>query len=284
MIAGRSRPWRIVITPYLNARAFVHHGAPAGAELVALPPREAVSVIARGAAVAGIVPVGALGEIAHEVELLGEYGIACPGPSQSVLLFSRVPFDALDERMCLRLSTESRSSVRLLQVLLAWRGGGMPRAAAAHEASDGELVIGDAALLRAATPDPARPYVVDLAERWQALTSLPMVFARWVVRRDAPGALRASLLAWLAAYARAEPTLLARAARLDGARAGLDAHRARDYLAGIRTVLGAAELRGQQRYLDALATAERRDVVATAMPMPCHGTSPVPRAPTAVHP
>ena len=248
--------FRLVITPYLNTRAFVHHGAPAGGELVALPPREAGPAIAAGHAVAGVVPVGALAEFVDEVELLGHYGIACPGAAQSVLFFSRAPFDALDERSRIRLSVDSRSSVRLLHLLLAWRGGGMPQRAGPNETIDGELVIGDAALLRAAATTAPLTHVVDLAERWHAVTGLPMVFARWVIRRDAPVALRTCLLDWLAAFARDESRLLDAAAMLDGARVGLDTRRARRYLAGIRTVLGVAELRGQQRYLDEL---ERRD-------------------------
>lgn len=249
-------PFRVVITPYLNTRAFVHHGAPSGGELIALAPRVAGPAIAAGDAIAGVVPVGALVDVEDEVELLGHYGIACPGASQSVLFFSREPFDTLDESARLKLTSESRSSVRLLHLLLSWRGRGMPRRAGPADTIDGELVIGDAALLRADAPHPVFPHVVDLAERWHTLTGLPMVFARWVVRRDVSAARRAQLLDWLGAFGRDEARLLERAALLDGARAGLDAAHARRYLAGIRSVLGVAELRGQQRYLDEL---ERHD-------------------------
>lgn len=252
-MAAMPPPFRLIITPYLNTRAFVHHGAPAGGELVALPPRQAGPAIARGNAIAGIVPVGALDEFDDELELLGHYGIACPGAARSVLFFSGPPFEALDGDARLRLTSESRSSVRLLYLLLAARGRGMPRRAGPQDAIDGELVIGDSALLRAGRANETLPHVVDLAERWRAMTGLPMVFARWVVRRDAPSALRARLLDWLAAYARDEARLRERAAIHDGARAGLDPQRARAYLAGIRTVLGTNELRGQRRYLDELA-------------------------------
>lgn len=257
---------RLVITPYLNTRAFVHHGAPSGGELLALPPRDAGPAIAGGRAVAGIVPVGALCEFDDEVELLGNYGIACPGAAQSVLFFSRIPFEELDADARLRLTGESRSSVRLLYLLLAARGRGMPRRAGPRDAIDGELVIGDAALLRAARRHQVLPHVVDLAARWRATTGLPMVFARWVIRRDATSALRVRLLDWLADFAREEAGLRERAAELDGARAGLDAACARRYLEGIRLVLGADELRGQQRYLDELARHARVDFAPAAHP------------------
>ena len=272
---------RLVITPYLNTRAFVHHGAPAGCALLALPPRDAGPAILAGRAQAGIVPVGALGELGRQVELLGDYGIACAGPSLSVLFFSRVPFDALDGQSRIALSADSRSSVRLLYLLLAWRGGALPGVAAPGEPVDGELVIGDAALRRA--PHLAHyPHVTDLAERWHHLQGLPMVFARWVIRRDATPALRERLLAWLAAYARTESTLLDRAAATDAARAGLTPDAARAYLRGIRTVLDASDLRGQQRYLNELARHDWPDFAPATRRLPL----PVPRsgAGTNAHP
>ncbi len=268
-------PVRLVITPYLNTRAFVHHGAPADCELLALPPREAGPAIVGGRAQAGIVPVGALGELGRQVDLLGDYGIACAGPSLSVLFFSRVPFDELDGHSRIALTPDSRSSVRLLYLLLAWRGRAMPTVATAGDTPDGELVIGDAALRRAPRLA-AYPYVIDLAERWHRLQGLPMVFARWVIRRDAAPALRARLLAWLAAYAQAESRLLDGAAAADAGRAGLAPGAARAYLNGIRTVLEAADLRGQQRYLDELARFDWPDFTLVAR----HRPHPTPHAGT----
>jgi chorismate dehydratase len=243
----------LLITPYLNTRAFVHHGAPAGCELRALPPRDAVQAILRGEAVAGVVPVGGLAELGAQVELLGNYGIACPGAAQSVLFFSRRPFERLDAEARIGLTRDSISSVRLLYLLLAARPGtrGLPRPAVLRDVLDGELIIGDAALC--ARPQTAYPYVIDLAERWVTQQGLPMVFARWVIQRNAPSALRAQLQWWLADFAANEAQLLDRTAAADHARTGLDASAARIYLRGIRTALGPDDLRGQQRYLAELA-------------------------------
>ena len=252
----------IAITPYLNMRAFVHHGAPAGCELVPLAPREAGPAIASGRIPAGVVPVGALSELGRQVELLGDYGIACPGPSRSVLFFSHRPFDELDEHSVIGVTRESRSSVRLLYLLLAYRGRALPRLAAPGEALDGELVIGDAALRRVRERE--YPHVVDLAERWQQHHGLPMVFARWVVNRHAPRALRARLQLWLSAFAMHEAALLERAAAADYAMAGLDPASARDYLAGIRSVLKAEDLRGQALYLSELARHDWPDFPCSA--------------------
>ena len=252
----------IAITPYLNMRAFVHHGAPAGCELVPIAPRDAGPAIASGRMPAGVVPVGALSELGRQVELLGNYGIACPGPSRSVLFFSHRPFDELDGQAAIGITRESRSSVRLLYLLLAYRGRALPRLASAGEPLDGELVIGDAALRRARVRD--YPHVVDLAERWQQQHGLPMVFARWVVNRQAPRALRARLQLWLSAFAMNEPALLDCTAAADAALAGLDPTTARDYLAGIRSVLEPEDLRGQALYLAEFARHDWPDFPCTA--------------------
>lgn len=243
----------LVITPYLNSRAFVHHGAPRGCRLQALAPKLAVPAIIHGDALAAIVPVAALGMLAGYADLLGSYGIACPGPARSVLLLSRQPFAEIDAGTRIALSADSMSSVRLLFLLLRARSpsAGMPRIVPADGPVDAELVIGDAALKRGASS--AYPYVVDLATAWQARHGLPMVFARWVIQNDATAARRAELCAWLDDFAATQDSLYARTALVDHARADLDAHTALHYLAGIRIALGDAELRGQQRYEEELA-------------------------------
>jgi len=244
-------PATILITPYLNARAFVHHGPPPGCRLRALAPREAGPAILRGEALAGLVPVGGLAELGTRVELLGDYGISCPGPSQSVLFCSRRPFAALDATTTVRLSPDSMSSVRLLYLLLSYRGGELPRFVTGTGEVDGELVIGDAALRMAR--EARYPHVIDLAECWQRQHGLPMVFARWVIDRRATRAQRAQLAWWLRAYAARAPALLDRAAAEYHAAAGLPVSDARRYLDGIRTSLRAEDLAGQARYQAELA-------------------------------
>jgi chorismate dehydratase len=240
---------RLLITPYLNTRAFVHYGAPAGCDLQALAPREAIAAITNGSALGGVVPVGGLRQIDHLVNYIGAYGIGCAGPVDSVMFFSHHPFDAFDRHSTIRLTTESMTSVRLLYLLFAYRNGGtgeLPVAVPQGIPADGELVIGDRALhMRNAGQ---YPYVVDLSDAWFQYHRLPMVFARWVIRKDAPSAMRATILAWLAEFAVQEPELLDQTARLDGAQAGLNESAARHYLDRIRTVLRTEDLRGQRIY------------------------------------
>lgn len=251
----------LIITPYLNTRAFVHHGPAPGCRLATLAPRLAVPAIIHGDALAAIVPVAALGLVAAHADLLGDFGIACPGAAQSVLLFSRVPFAAIDTTTRVMLSADSMSSVRLLFLLLRARPGPLrlPQVVEPGSASDAELVIGDAALRRQAGRHAPNDYphgyahVLDLAAAWRARHGLPMVFARWVVQNDTPPARRAELLGWLAAFAADQERLYALTAARDHARAGLTADDALAYLQGIRIALGAEDLAGQRRYEDELS-------------------------------
>lgn len=246
-------PPRVLITPYLNTRAFVHHGAPPGCRLEACAPKDAVARMRTGRALAAVVPVGGLAHLADVVELIGNYGIACRALSRSVLLFSREPFAALGTHTRLALSRDSMSSVRLLLLLLCARPGPLrlPTLVAPDDAPDAELVIGDAALVRAQRCDGAQ--LTDLATQWFLTHGRPMVFARWVVQRDAGASARASLHAWLDTYARREPALHTLTAARDHARAGLDAPAAHAYLAGIHSVLDADALAGQAIYERQLA-------------------------------
>lgn len=247
------RPHRLIITPYLNSRAFVHHGPPGMFRFLPLTPREAVPAILSGKAIAGLVPVGGLAALSFEVDLLGEYGIASPGPAQSVLLHSRIPFAALGSAHSIRLSPDSMSSVRLLYLLLSARAEhvGLPHPAPEGSDADAELVIGDRALRH---HDAARwAHTVDLAGLWAARQGLPMVFARWVIHKRASTAMRAHLMWWLAAYAKREEALRAQTAALDHTMVGLDPAGAARYLAGLRHVLTPEDIAGQARYEEALA-------------------------------
>ena len=121
--------------------------------------------------------------------LLPELSISAVGQVKSVFLFSRVPVEELGGAP-IGLSSESDTSVNLLKVLLARKYGHqnsferttLPfREALSHY--PGLLLIGDAALKAAADADGF--YCYDLGEEWHSFTSLPFVFALWIVRMDA---------------------------------------------------------------------------------------------------
>ncbi len=121
-------------------------------------------------------------------KIMPELSISSIGAVASVLLFSRVPIDQLDNRKIL-LSSESATSVNLLKILLAKRFScsctyEVTRAGSTCMDGDSSaiLLIGDSALRRSLEkPD---VFVYDLGELWHTWTGLPFVFALWLCRNE----------------------------------------------------------------------------------------------------
>ncbi|MCM2265772.1 MAG: menaquinone biosynthesis protein [Desulfuromonadales bacterium] len=123
--------------------------------------------------------------------LLPGLSISSRGPVRSVLLFSRLPLDAV-AREEIALTAESATSVNLLQVLLKefcdakemiCSVPGVP-VEEIVAAGGSALLIGDRAL-RTAGSVPRGMMTYDLGELWYRFTGLPFVFALWIVRRRA---------------------------------------------------------------------------------------------------
>jgi chorismate dehydratase len=121
--------------------------------------------------------------------LLPGLSISSIGAVKSVLLFSRLPIDRLDNH-AIGLTTESDTSVNLLKIILN-KGYGFVNdfrrtTLPLHEAIrsfSALLLIGDAALKEGMQSHGL--YVYDLGELWLELTGLPFVFALWIVTRQA---------------------------------------------------------------------------------------------------
>ncbi len=121
--------------------------------------------------------------------LLPGISISSVGPVKSVLLFSCLPIEELNNRP-IALTTESDTSVNLLRIILARQFGfsnrfersPLPLSEALKEYS-ALLLIGDAALRESMAGRDL--FVYDLGELWLAFTGLPFVFALWMVTRQA---------------------------------------------------------------------------------------------------
>ncbi len=129
------------------------------------------------------------GKSADQYYLLPGLSISSVGAVKSVLLFSRLPIDQLDNH-AIGLTAESDTSVNLLKIIMA-KGYGftnrferttLPLAEALGSFS-ALLLIGDTALKERERG--GELYVYDLGELWRALTGLPFVFALWIVTREA---------------------------------------------------------------------------------------------------
>jgi chorismate dehydratase len=102
------------------------------------------------------------------------------------------------------------------------------------------LVIGDQALKMAAQPGVQQwSYVTDLATAWWDWQKLPFVFARWIVRRDAPTETRQRLEQVLQSQFEKNMADLAVVSEEAAAKVGLSSAVVRTYLEGFENRLGA---------------------------------------------
>lgn len=174
---------RIGRMPYLNVAPFyfdleaLHPYA-----IVTGSPRELGEMARRGEI--DMAPLSLLDTLSlSEMEPIDDLAVACEGPVGSVLLFSQRPFADLGSAR-IAATTESVTSIRLLEVLLHRAGIDGFEMLRSLEAADALLLIGDSALaeVRRGRWD----FVTDLCEEWTRLEKLPFVFARWVVRTGTP--------------------------------------------------------------------------------------------------
>lgn len=121
--------------------------------------------------------------------LLPDLSISAVGPVKSVLLFSRLPIEELNNQT-IGLTTDSDTSVNLLKVILRKNYGFVNRfertilpLQEALNSFSALLLIGDAAL-REGMQDNGL-HVHDLGELWDSFTGLPFVFALWIATREA---------------------------------------------------------------------------------------------------
>jgi chorismate dehydratase len=242
----------IAMIPYANMGPFRELGSPPGCHFVPLTPRQASIALEQGQVLAAPAPVGDLPRLGNRISLLGPYGIAAAGAVESVLLLSDHPLDEMACPATIYLTGQSSSSVRLLYLIIGDRVGfaRLPGTVAQPELADGELLIGDQALIRARQSN--RTWLTDLATVWNDTRGLPFVFARWVVRRDAPAGLEEGLRSWLDTFAEQEAKLVPAAARVEARRLGLGEEEMLTYLRRMRLVLGEDDLAGQDRFLGEL--------------------------------
>jgi chorismate dehydratase len=245
----------IAMIPYANMAPYAALGPPTGCYFVACTPRNSIQALQSGAVWAAAVPVGGLTALAGTVEPVGLFGIAAHREVMSVLFFSDRPFETFCRPQSVRLTGESASSVRLLYLLMGYQCGfeRIAGPAAPGATANGDLVIGDTALRWLhlwETRGEVKGYrfVADLAAQWDRHHRLPFVFARWVVRADAPETMKNHLRQWLESFAAQEEKLIERSAPGVAARLDLPLDYVRRYLKIIRRCLTASDAEGQARF------------------------------------
>ncbi|MCP4747852.1 MAG: hypothetical protein GY874_17205 [Desulfobacteraceae bacterium] len=249
----------IAMIPYANMAPFHYAGPPSGCRFVPYAPRDSIHALRAKQVWAAAAPVGGLAKLTDIVTFSGDFGIAARGPVMSVLLFSDRPFSQFQRPATLRLTSESASSVRLLYLLLGYAHGfeNLPFRCSGAGPANGELKIGDTALIWAKRLKQhgrvqTYQYVTDLCSLWYNRHRLPFVFARWVVRRDAPGQLKENLLQWLEDVRVREKSLIDLCAPVVARNLNFEIGETKNYLSLIRRCLGQEDLAGQDLFLSEL--------------------------------
>jgi len=180
--------FRVSLVDYVNAWPLTWgflRGAVEGADRITDVPSACADRLARGEVDAGLVPSIEAARIPG-VRIVRGVGIASKERVRSVILASRRP---LEQAKTVALDLSSRSSAAMARVLFKDLLGTAPEfhTAAPDLAEmlahhDAALLLGDPAL----KADLTGLHVLDLAEGWRRLTSLPFVFAVWAVRPAIP--------------------------------------------------------------------------------------------------
>ena len=179
---------RIAAINYLNTLPFVYGLeaclAPEERVLQFCTPAESVRLLCEDKADVGIMPVGALDDLA-DPHIVSDCCIGATGKVASVAVCSGCP---IEQAETVFLDEDSRTSVLLTRYLCREKWHVSPVFAPFDFRTDPldpagtYLLIGDKALLNAHR----FPYVYDLAEEWIALTGLPFVFACWTAAKPLP--------------------------------------------------------------------------------------------------
>jgi len=181
--------WRIGAVSYLNTRplllGFAQEGFKNRIDLVKSYPANIAEDLLAGQIDIGLVPVAIIPELSNP-HIVSKYVIAANGAVASVALFSEVPIDQIKS---IYLDYQSRTSVKLLKILLAQYWKVEVNFLVATEGyitqisgTTAGVIIGDRALENLSK----YPYVYDLGLAWKQHTGLPFVFAAWVANQPIP--------------------------------------------------------------------------------------------------
>jgi chorismate dehydratase len=169
---------RIGSVPYLNARPLLEGlGKVTGEKIFLDHPAGLHEAILRGQLQVALLPVVSYLEN-RELKIIPGTGIACDGEVKSVKVFHNKSKVDLSNTECIFLDPLSKTSQRLLKVLLVKkydRNLDEIQWATRPEHADSVLQIGDEALKNSHFGNSQ-----DLGLEWKELTGLPFVFACWL--------------------------------------------------------------------------------------------------------
>lgn len=175
---------------YLNCYPFYYHMYKKdpidGVEIIADYPGILNSLMIRGDLDLSPVSSAAFAEMQDDVVVLPYFCLSSVGYVKSVVLNSKIPIENLGGKK-VGLTSASQTSVNLLKVLLEKYYNAKPEYVTVapnpdYAEIDGALVIGNEAMI---VPSEPIPYSYDLGDLWLRKTGHPVVFAIFVVHREA---------------------------------------------------------------------------------------------------
>jgi predicted solute-binding protein len=150
--------------------------------------------------------------------------------------------------------------VKLLYLLLGYRNGfnNLPCVTDEEKQANGKLLIGDEALTKIIAYDQNSndkfteryPFVTDLAKEWHTVHKCSFVFARWVIRKDAPKSVFVAIMNWLEKFRTYEKEFLLQSSKREAARLGISEEEMFNYLLSIKRVLNEEDIKGQTLFQD----------------------------------
>jgi chorismate dehydratase len=178
---------KVSAVSYLNTKPLLYgierHKMRNRIELILEYPSMIATHLQNGSIDVGLVPVAAIPVIPN-AKIISEYGIAAKGKVASVCIFSHVP---IEEVRCLYLDYQSRTSVKLAEILIRnyWKKEIEFLSAPQNyidliKGGTAGVIIGDRALQQLNHFE----YVYDLAEHWHIFTGLDFMFAAWVTNKE----------------------------------------------------------------------------------------------------
>ena len=174
---------RVARLPYVSSEPFYFDMERRGIAMVPMAPSMISSAADAGEIDAGPVPVADFARWADRFRTLSGFCIASVTQVGSVFLHSTKPIEELAGSR-IGVTNDSSSAFKLLQVLFALKYHVEPQAyVSLDEPCDALLHIGNLGLRnRGGVRGFAHNY--DLGNEWHQWTGLPLVLARWMVRKD----------------------------------------------------------------------------------------------------
>ncbi|HEV7300194.1 MAG TPA: menaquinone biosynthesis protein [Tepidisphaeraceae bacterium] len=172
------RPIRVASVSYFNSKPLIDGlDRDPFVELSLAVPAKLIDGLRDGSTDVALLPVIDYQSMGG-LQIVPAGGIGCDGPTLTVRIFSRVPFEQIESLAC---DVESHTSVGLARVILAERYGLRPEIVPLDRARSPQtlLLIGD----KVVCEEPVGyAHQLDLGEAWKQLTGKPFVFAVWTAR------------------------------------------------------------------------------------------------------